>query len=449
MLENTKEGRLSDSSFGVKPNKLSPLANAVKLCVFGAGVGLATSAHAASVVVTSNTDDGAMCTLREAIRSVNLIDPQGDCLNASAEPFGTNDTITFSNPGEIVLGGEGELVIQNDVVIDASSVGGITLNADLNSRVLSAVDELIVTFKNLTITGGSTTGSGGGVSLGERSELMIIDSSITGNQSGSFGGGLFIGAGSGTEITRSEISSNTSTQAGGGIATFDSELTLLDTTVSGNSSINEGGGLYTSGYSTLTLTNSTVSANSAGYNDTHNGGGILSTGGYLNLNNSTVSGNYVYREGGGIWSAAYTVLTNTTISDNTTAYQKTAGVYMVKDASLTLANSILANSIGGDDCAAPITISDSNSIIEDGSCGSRAGDPGLLPLADNGGPTLTHGILSSSAAFDSGDNSTCLPNDQRGESRRDGNCDVGAFELDNSGFFVIPTANGRVVVIPE
>nr|MDJ0892672.1 choice-of-anchor Q domain-containing protein [Gammaproteobacteria bacterium] len=58
-------------------------------------------------------------------------------------------------------------------------------------------------------------------------------------------------------------------------------------------------------------------------------------------------------------------------------------------------------------------------------------------LADNGGPTLTHALVSGSPAIDAVPASAdCGGTDQRGESRRqDGNgdgvpgCDIGAYEF--------------------
>jgi hypothetical protein len=61
-------------------------------------------------------------------------------------------------------------------------------------------------------------------------------------------------------------------------------------------------------------------------------------------------------------------------------------------------------------------------------------DGGLAPLADNGGPTLTHGLGSESPAIDHGtctdQESNTVATDQRNIARPQGvACDIGAFEL--------------------
>jgi len=59
----------------------------------------------------------------------------------------------------------------------------------------------------------------------------------------------------------------------------------------------------------------------------------------------------------------------------------------------------------------------------------------LAPLADNGGPTLTHALLAGSPAIDAGDNFFALPTDQRGVARIAGpQTDIGAFELEQPAY---------------
>ncbi len=58
-------------------------------------------------------------------------------------------------------------------------------------------------------------------------------------------------------------------------------------------------------------------------------------------------------------------------------------------------------------------------------------DPRIEPLANNGGPTLTHNLLSDSPAIDTGDAPQTLANDQRGPGFLrvfDGQADIGSLE---------------------
>jgi len=70
-------------------------------------------------------------------------------------------------------------------------------------------------------------------------------------------------------------------------------------------------------------------------------------------------------------------------------------------------------------------------------------DPKLGPLADNGGPTLTHALLPGSPAINHIPAGDCVvTRDQRGAFRPQGaGCDIGAYE------YVVPgDANGDGVV---
>ena len=88
------------------------------------------------------------------------------------------------------------------------------------------------------------------------------------------------------------------------------------------------------------------------------------------------------------------------------------------------------------------TYSLGGNVDDDDSCRLAApddrpgGDPALEPLADNGGPTLTHMPLAGSDAIDFGTGAVCPPSDQRGYGRGvdgDGDeqpaCDSGAVEF--------------------
>lgn len=74
-------------------------------------------------------------------------------------------------------------------------------------------------------------------------------------------------------------------------------------------------------------------------------------------------------------------------------------------------------------------------VLQDDSCNTVSTDQIISdamtdPLADNGGPTLTHALLSGSPAVDTADSAACPAVDQRGIVRPQGaGCDVGSYEL--------------------
>ena len=101
------------------------------------------------------------------------------------------------------------------------------------------------------------------------------------------------------------------------------------------------------------------------------------------------------------------------------------------DNTVTLTNSIIANSQGGANCDGTI-IDGGNNFADDDTCGPGLSDitPGVdfdTSLADNGGQTLTHALLPGSVAIDAA--GVCgLDTDQRGFLRWDGTCDSGSYE---------------------
>ena len=78
-----------------------------------------------------------------------------------------------------------------------------------------------------------------------------------------------------------------------------------------------------------------------------------------------------------------------------------------------------------------------HNVVTDATCGIPAPDASdrivadalLGPLADNGGPTLTHALQPGSPALDTADPARCPAVDQRGMARSQGSaCDAGAYE---------------------
>ena len=194
-----------------------------------------------------------------------------------------------------------------------------------------------------------------------------------------------------------------------------------------------GGGIYNSAH--LSIYNTSIIGNVADY------GGGINNGGTVVLTQVTISGNSATIGGGLFNDDGNATLAHVTFSDNSA--QIGGGIsHFVGSKTITLKNVLLDRSASGGNCNLfkPI-ISAGFNLSSDGSCTSftQAGDrqnvdPLLGPLADNGGPTLTHMLLPGSPAIDTGQCVKGLETDQRGLPRFQGPaCDIGAVEVQPGG----------------
>jgi hypothetical protein len=346
----------------------------------------------------------------------------------------------------------------------------ISLSASGDSiRVAAAIykENLTIAF-TMTITGASATttivdgGGAGTVFTISSTSAHVTLSNLTirnGNVSAGFprGGGIYnLGT---LRITNSAVIRNTVTSqcyelcpvSGGGIYNHvGATLTISDSSITGNlasASCRQGGcgagggGIFSGG--TLTISNSTLSGNTAhsvfrGGNG-GSGGGILNDG-TLTINNSTFSSNSALGAGGGIFDPGVATVNNSTFNGNTAPTG--GGIWTLS--SLTLQNSIVANSPSGGNCSGTMTSKGYN-LSSDATCNfSGPGDmnninPNIGPLQNNGGPTQTMALLPGSPAIDAGNPTGCtdslghlLKTDQRGDPRPNiedtGGCDMGAYE---------------------
>ena len=214
------------------------------------------------------------------------------------------------------------------------------------------------------------------------------------------------------------------------------------------------------------------------------GGAIFNCNGTLTIINSTLTGNQAHgglggaggANGAGMGGAIFNLQGSIDIRDSTLAFNIASGAssaggavynvgYLAGDdsgtlqlvSSLTLANSILSNSsdgatpisdlttdapatlaLGYANIALATTSLDSTSIV---TSTTRLGnsivtgvpltiDPQLGPLQNNGGPTLTMALASTSPAIDAGAAAGAPATDQRGCPRISGVApDIGAYEL--------------------
>lgn len=427
-------------------------------------LGQTTPARAATLTVTDcSAPSGAAGQLVETI--------------AAASP---GDTVNFSCSGTITL--SATLNIAKNLTLDGSGQT-VTISGGNAVRVLLIDPGITVNLNQLTLSGGTVTGPGGGIV--NQGDLTVSNSTISGNSATTTGGGIYsvgtliitnstvsgnsaanaggiFNGGTLATVSNSTISSNSATSSGGGLYNNSSaSLTVSNSTLSGNSAMTAGGGLYNNTSGTVTVSNSTLSSNTG-----PNGSGLYNSTGAsaLTITNSTFSANSGVN-GGGIQNRATASITNSTFSGNTAtnrggAMMSLGGVLTIINSTLSgngatnggggfygsgtlnFSNTIIANSTSGSECFSTTIGTNLNNLVEDGSCSAAlSGDPNLGTLADNGGPTQTFALLLGSPAIDAGDNVTCAAApvsnlDQRGATRpTDGDasgvatCDIGAFEL--------------------
>jgi predicted outer membrane repeat protein len=314
---------------------------------------------------------------------------------------------------------EGNLVVHNCTITDNAAIYGAGIANRGTLTVTSSVFE-----RNHASMDYDDSRSGSGGAIHNAGTLTVIDSTVTGN-GGSHGAGLWNDIGASLTVTRSRITGNRASERGGGIHS-EGDLTIDRSTLAGNSGHSGGGGILST--SLLWVTRSTFWENTSYYG----GGGIQNVGGSVHLTNTTVVGNTASYGGGirNLGEGGAVFLTNSTITGNH-AYYRGGGIYSTDTGHLNVSSSIVASNT--DMRGWP----DIHGAIASGSHNLIGSDPGLDPagLHDNGGPTETIALGTSSPAIDAipvGTNGcgSGVAEDQRGAARPQGSgCDIGAFEL--------------------
>jgi hypothetical protein len=341
-----------------------------------------------------------------------------------------------------ITGFGGAVELNRVTVTDCHSRGTVPLvfGGAVDVTTLDMTDS-IISDSSATATGINGTAVGGGAYASDN--MTLTDSTVSGNTvSAPWGvndGYLTIGGGIYSRgdlvLSRSTISGNSieatndgeNARGGGifvrGVATIDAS------TIDGNSTDGAGGGVFKEIFSNygdppppqdtkLLVTNTTISGNSA------SSGAGISTSRPLHLANSTIAFNHSIDTAGGVMFLL-------------------SGVYD-SEGTLTAQSSVIAsNATDGSGAAdlgadAVLAASGANNLVTDADAAitlpgdTLASDPLLLPLAANGGPTMTHALDIGSPALDTGNNAAALDFDQRGDgfARVAGAAaDIGAFEV--------------------
>ncbi|HWM92858.1 MAG TPA: choice-of-anchor Q domain-containing protein [Thermoanaerobaculia bacterium] len=366
--------------------------------VFLLALASADRATAATFSVT-NFNDAGPGSLRQAVLSAN----------AAPGP----DEVTFPGLTGTITLTSGAITIADPLVVNGPGAGVITVSGNDLSGIFfvqsAAMTEIEVTLSGLTLTRGRSF-FGGGAVIAIEENLTILDSVISDSRTG---------------LLFDPISEG----CGGNVAQQGGILRIEDSTLTGGNA--EGVGGSTGGNlcildGSLILERSTLSGGTANL-----GGGLSLRDSTAMIFSSTISGNQALNSGGGIYVELEGALSMrlTTISNNTAGDE--GGSLLVFDSSsfVQLDHVIAANGAPEDIASlgqVPAAILANYSLIENpgdtvlGGINNLVGtDPLLGPLANYGGPTLTHAPLPGSPVIDTGDPVIPLPppTDQRGFPR--------------------------------
>jgi hypothetical protein len=406
-----------------------------------------------------------------------------------------NATLGQGSDGGGIFARDGMFTVTDSVISDNYTVGGSAASAPGGG--IFTYSQLTMT--NTTMSGNHTLGRGGrGGAIFASGVLMnITDSTIENNYTqGDVGhGGAVYSRNGTTHFYMSTVSGNStvgSPAQGGGIFSQDGILTVTDSTLTDNSTAGvgskggaimndtnpmtiersliadnrttggsaSGGGIYAR-HGNVTVVDTTISGNATlGTSDSYGGGIALNTnlvGSQTALiSNSTISGNSTNRFGGGVFNIdGVTIIRHSTVTANSAQSGRGSGVFSYGNsaARTELASTIVAGNVNSDIDFARLFGTPTNTFVSNGynllgtgnalpafnnNDQTHVADPLLGPLADNGGPTLTHELLLGSPAIDAGDPAAMagmgnVPEfDQRGapfDRVAAARIDIGSFEV--------------------
>lgn len=216
----------------------------------------ATQMSAATLIVDTTTDNAALTACTSAT---------DDCsLRGAIAAAAVGDTITFDSvlfmPTRLIRLTGGNLIINKDLAI--TGVGGVIIDGNRTDRVFFIQSSGTVNLSGMTVTGGNTAGTGGGIAIAAGT-VNLTNMVVTGN-----------------------VTSGINDLSGGGIYNLGT-LNIINSTISDNAAVGlggRGGGILSLG--TLTVTGSIISGNRTG--GAGAGGGIYS-------DNSLIIGDHHYQ----------------------------------------------------------------------------------------------------------------------------------------------------------
>jgi hypothetical protein len=357
------------------------------------------------------------CGIDDAITAFNA-DTTAD--DADTVVFSSSvPTFTVGNPTAINNATSGITL-----AIDGNGPTATAVSGNNSNEVFAIDGSITVTLTGLTIEDGSAANGG---AIYNDGTLSITNSTLSGN----------------TATTPGCTGQNGCEPLGGAIFNNQGTVKISDSTLSGNTATTPGctepgpdavcdpaGGAVYDFFGSVTITNSTLSGNTATTpictgGCSPSGGGIENNSRSVTITNSTLSG-------------------NTATTPACTSTCTTMGDSVFNDGgTTTMGRTIVSNGGASDNCGADGggTLPDLGYNLEDdaaASCGFSSTDndvvgesPDLGPLQDNGGPTETQAIPSTSPAA-SLVATGCPSTDQRGDLRPSTNCSAGAYQVNGA-----------------
>ncbi len=330
-------------------------------------------------------------------------------------------------------------------------VRGDGLRAGLNTG-RATIRGGVIRDNRSTYFGGGVFNDGGSVTI-EATELLR-NRTTDAPPIGFSGGGAVYVANAYLALERATVRQNSSRTGGGALAIGPTlvesqklnNVSVADTSFDANSADGSGGAIVVwedSGQTPIagseanpqvvTINRSTFSANTSGRS-----GGAIYNGNVLRATNVTFAGNSAAQCGGALLADARpgpvrlvsaTYLIYATFVGNQADGSGSTLCAASGDALVTVRGSVLAAGLVSQHCAGALRFQGDNRA-SDNSCGAPISlDPGLTPLANNGGPTQTQLPLSSSPLLDATACAAAIAVDQRGLPRPAGtSCDIGAAE---------------------
>jgi hypothetical protein len=271
---------------------------------------------------------------------LNKLDTGAGSLRAEIAAAQNGDTIVFApslNGQTITLSKtKGELLINKNLTIVGPGADKLTVSGNNTSRVFEVAQAMQLSLSGMTISNGlAQYDNGGGILIDAGAVLTVSNCTLSGNSAtfskkgvGGHAGAIF-NTGTAT-VSGCTLSGNSALGGDSAIYNVGTLTVNSNSAVSGNASIgianylgtaavtsstvsdNSGQGLYNfGGSSTLMVSDSLLTGNSG-----PDGGGVYNGGGTASISHCTLSDNFAYGEGGGIYATGGTNSGTLTVSDS-------------------------------------------------------------------------------------------------------------------------------------